>query len=55
MIELGFYQGRQDPELFVQNDPTVGSVFTADKLTWKIRHIYGGTVVDYRALYRGNA
>ncbi len=54
-IEVGFYQGRQDPELFVQNDPTVGSVFTADKLTWKIRHIYSGTPLDYRAMYRGNS
>ncbi len=54
-IELGFYNGQVDPELFVQNDPTVGSVFTADKITYKIRHIYGGTVVDYRGLFRGNA
>jgi hypothetical protein len=54
-IELGFYNGQVDPELFVQNDPTVGSVFTADKITYKIRHIYGGTVVDFRGLYRGNS
>ena len=54
-IELGFYNGQVDPELFVQNDPTVGSVFTSDKITYKIRHIYGGTVVDYRGLYRGNS
>ncbi len=54
-IELGFYNGQVDPELFVQNDPTVGSVFTADKITYKIRHIYGGTVVEYRGLYRGNS
>jgi hypothetical protein len=51
-IELGFYQGRQEPELFVQNDPTVGSVFQADKITWKIRHIYSGAVLDFRAFYR---
>ena len=54
-IELGFYNGQVDPELFVQNDPTVGSVFTADKLTYKIRHIYSGTPVEYRGLYRGNS
>jgi hypothetical protein len=54
-VELGFYNGQVDPELFVQNDPTVGSVFTADKITYKIRHIYGGTVVDFRGLYRGNS
>lgn len=53
-IEIGFYRGQQDPELFVQNDPTVGSVFTSDKITWKIRHIYSGAPLDYRAFQRGN-
>ena len=53
-IELGFYQGQQDPALFVQSDPTVGSAFNADKITYKIRHIYSGAVVDYRGMYRGN-
>ncbi|ABM34645.1 hypothetical protein QRO08_03755 [Paracidovorax citrulli] len=48
-IELGFLDGREEPELFVQDSPTVGSMFAADKLTYKIRHIYGGAVTDYRA------
>jgi hypothetical protein len=54
-IEVGFYQGRQDPELFSQVDPNVGSVFSADKVTYKIRHIYSGTVVDFRGFFRGTA
>lgn len=54
-IELGFYQGQQDPQLFVQSDPTVGSAFNADKITYKIRHIYSGAVVDFRGMYRGNS
>jgi hypothetical protein len=52
-IEVGFYQGRQDPELFTQSDQTVGSMFNSDKLTYKIRHIYSGAVLDYRGLQRG--
>lgn len=52
-MEVGFYQGRQDPELFIQDDPRVGSVFTADKVTWKIRHIYSGAWLDHRSAYRG--
>ncbi|MFJ8818203.1 phage major capsid protein [Amycolatopsis thermoflava] len=52
-IEIGFYQGREQPELFTQADQTVGSMFDADKLTYKIRHIYSGTVVDHRGFYRG--
>lgn len=52
-IELGFYQGRREPELFTQSDQTVGSMFNADKLTYKIRHIYSGAVLDYRGFQRG--
>lgn len=51
-IEVGFLDGNEEPELFVQDTPTVGSMFTHDKLTYKIRHVYGGAVVDYRGLYK---
>ena len=52
MLEVGFYQGREDPELWVQDEPTVGSRFSADKITTKIRHIWGIMIEDYRGLYR---
>lgn len=48
-IEIGFLDGKEDPELFVQDLPNVGSMFNNDKLTYKIRHIYGGSILDYRA------
>jgi hypothetical protein len=50
---VGFFNGREDPELFLQDQPTLGSVFSNDKLTYKIRHIYGGAVMDFRAFYGG--
>lgn len=50
-IEVGFMDGNETPELFVQDLPNVGSMFSNDKLTYKIRHIYGGAVVDYRGFY----
>lgn len=50
-IEIGFLDGNEEPELFVQDSPTSGSMFTHDKLTWKIRHIYGGNVLDFRGMY----
>jgi hypothetical protein len=53
-FELGFYQGREEPELFTQSDPNTGSTFNADKVTYKIRHIYSGAVLDFRGFYRGN-
>lgn len=47
-IEVGFLDGNEEPELFVQDNPTVGSMFSNDKVTYKIRHIYGGNVIEYR-------
>lgn len=52
-IEVGFYQGRRDPELFTQADGTVGSMFNADKMTIKIRHIWSYAVLDHRGFQRG--
>lgn len=51
-IEVGFFNGREEPELFVQDSPTVGSLFSNDQVTYKIRHIYSGAVMDYRGLYK---
>lgn len=52
MIELGFLDGQEEPEIFVQDNPNVGSFFSNDEITYKIRHIYGGAVADYRGLYK---
>ncbi len=49
-IEIGFLDGNEEPELFVQDSPTVGSFFTNDQITYKIRHIYGGAAVDTRGI-----
>ncbi len=51
-IEVGFYQGREEPELFTQADATVGSMFNADVLTMKVRHIYNAVVIDHRGFQR---
>jgi len=51
-IEVGFLDGNREPELFVQDQPNVGSLFTNDQITWKIRHIYGGAVTDFRAFQK---
>ena len=51
VLEVGFLGGREAPELFVQDQPTVGSQFTADKTTYKIRHIWGIGILDHRGAY----
>lgn len=47
LLEIGFY-GSETPELFTQDMPNVGSLFSADKITMKVRHIYGGNILDHR-------
>lgn len=51
LIEIGFLDGQEEPELFIQDNPTQGSLFSNDQILYKIRHIYGGAVIDYRGLY----
>jgi hypothetical protein len=50
-IELGFIDGQEDPEFMIQDNPTAGSVFTNDAISFKIRHIYGGAWLDFRGAY----
>ncbi|MBH0066789.1 hypothetical protein [Pseudoalteromonas sp. NZS100] len=47
-FEMGFLDGMENPEIFTQDMQNVGSVFTNDQTTMKIRHIYGGQCTDYR-------
>ena len=53
MIEVGFVQGKKEPMLLRQDAPGVGLVFTRDVIRYKVRHEYGGTVVDYRGFQSG--
>lgn len=52
-IEVGFVDGAEEPTLFVQDAPTEGSVFSADKVSWKARHEYGADVVEWRGMIGG--
>ena len=45
VLEIAFLNGQEEPELFVQDMPNVGSMFSNDKVTYKIRHEYGGVVL----------
>lgn len=52
MIEMGYLNGRTEPELFVSDGPTSEQVFMNDTVRYKIRHEYAGAVVDYRSGYK---
>jgi hypothetical protein len=51
-IEVGFIDGREQPEVVVSDRPAVGSLFANDGITLKIRHVYGGVVTDFRPFYK---
>jgi hypothetical protein len=52
-IEVGFLGGKEEPELMTEA-PNTGSHFTADKVVYKIRHVWGYAILDHRGLYKSN-
>jgi hypothetical protein len=50
---VGFLDGKENPEMFIQDQPTVGTVFTNDRIRYKVRHIYSGVQSDFRGFYGG--
>lgn len=52
-VELGFVGGQVNPVLLVQDQPLFGLNFTQDVISYKVRHEYGGAIVDYRGFYSG--
>ncbi len=52
IIEVAFLNDQQEPEYFMADNPTAGQMLVADKLVWKIRHEYGGNVLDHRGVQK---
>jgi len=53
MMVVGFLNGKESPELFVQDLDRVGSFFDRERITLKLRHIYKAVVSDYRGFQLG--
>jgi hypothetical protein len=51
-VEMGYLNGRQEPEMFVADSPQSEQVFVADKIRHKVRHEYAGAQIDYRSGYK---
>lgn len=51
-VEMGYLNGRQEPEVFVADMPTSERMFLGDEIRQKIRHEYAGTPLDYRGGYK---
>lgn len=52
LFEIGFIDGKEEPEILIQDQPNVGTMFTRDRMTYKVRHEYGGAPVDFRGFYK---
>jgi hypothetical protein len=53
MIAVAFLNGQQNPQMFVQDLDRVGTFFDAEKIRWKIRHIWQTEIMDYRGFAGG--
>jgi len=52
IVEMSYMGGEEDPRFIVAEGPTRDYVFTGERIGYKIRHEYGGAVVDYRGGYK---
>ena len=48
IVELGAFMGRLDPEFFTADDKNTGAMFTNDQIYFKIKHVYGGNIINHR-------
>lgn len=63
-LEIGFLRGHEEPEIFVKDpnsmrvgggsvDPMDGD-FDTDSIRYKVRHVFGGTTLDWKATVASN-
>jgi len=52
LVEMGYLNGREEPEFFVADSPQAEQVFVADKIRHKGRHEYAGAPIDFRGTYK---
>ena len=53
-LVVAFLNGREEPELFIQQDPNQGESFSMDVQNIKIRHEWNTGITDFRALHFSN-
>jgi hypothetical protein len=51
-FEVGFLGGRELPEVVVSDEPNSGSLFSNDKITYKVKHVYGGVPLGFQGVFK---
>jgi hypothetical protein len=52
IVEMSYLAGHEEPEFILEEGPTEEHVFTADRIGYKIRHEYGGTLAGHQGGYK---
>lgn len=48
-LTVGYLGNKKQPEVLLQDNPTVATVFTNDRITYRTKFRFGGAIADYRA------
>jgi hypothetical protein len=51
-LEIGFLDGYQEPQIYLASDPRYGVQFTNDQIQYKVKHVYGGDIIDFRGVFK---
>jgi len=49
-LEMGFLDGIENPQIFLANQPTIGTQFTQDELQYKVKMVFNGAIIDFRGV-----
>jgi hypothetical protein len=49
-LEIGYLDGYQQPQILLASLPTQGTLFTNDNIQYKVKFVFGGTMIDYRSV-----
>jgi hypothetical protein len=49
-LEMGFLDGIENPQIFLANQPTIGTQFTMDELQYKVKMVFNGAIIDFRGV-----
>ncbi|ABF42412.1 hypothetical protein Acid345_3411 [Candidatus Koribacter versatilis Ellin345] len=52
VLEVGFLDGIETPQIFLANQPTVGVTFSNDQIQYKVKSVFGGKPVDFRPIFK---
>lgn len=52
IVEMSYLNGQEEPEFIITDGPTNDFAMRNDKIGYKIRHEYGGSLVEYRGGYK---